>query len=100
MYVYTSGVPAAVLTFNVAGTNRKYAISGGPLYRCHVWGYTAGGAAVQKALGRTESMMVEMGCVVAVSESCKIVAQERTGFIREPPYPQGFVVKITGELQT
>lgn len=58
----------------------------------------AGGAAVQKALGRTESMMVEMGCVVAVSESCKIVAEERTGIIRDPPYPQGFVVKITGEL--
>ncbi|CAM9150596.1 unnamed protein product [Laminaria digitata] len=56
----------------------------------------AGGAAVQKALGRTESMMVEMGCVVAVSESCKIVAEERTGIIRDPPYPQGFVVKITG----
>lgn len=42
--------------------------------------------------------MVEMGCVVAVSESCKIVAEERTGIIREPPYAQGFVVKITGEF--
>lgn len=51
-------------------------------------------------MGRTESMMVEMGCVVAVSESCKIVAEERTGIIRESPYAQGFVVKITGELQT
>ena len=43
-------------------------------------------------------MMVEMGCVVAVSESCKIVAEERTGIVRESPHAQGFVVKITGEL--
>lgn len=57
----------------------------------------AGGAAVQKALGRGESMVVEFGCVAAVSEDCKIVAEERTGLIREPPYTEGFLVKITGE---
>lgn len=56
-----------------------------------------GGAAVQKGLGPRESMMIEMGALVAVSDSCKVVAEERTGIIREPPYPQGFVVKITGE---
>lgn len=56
----------------------------------------AGGAAVQKTLGRGEAMMVEMGCVVAFAEKCKIVAEQRTGFIREPPYSQGFNVKITG----
>lgn len=42
-------------------------------------------------------MVVEFGCVAAVSEVCKIVAEERTGLIREPPYAQGFAVKITGE---
>lgn len=52
---------------------------------------------MQKALGRGESMVVEFGCVAAVSEACKIVAEERTGLIREPPYAQGFAVKITGE---
>lgn len=52
---------------------------------------------MQKALGRGESMVVEIGCVAAVSEACKIVAEERTGLIREPPYSQGFTVKITGE---
>eukprot|EP00752_Nemacystus_decipiens_P002106 g2013.t1 len=56
----------------------------------------AGGAAVQKALGRGESMVIEFGCVAALSEACKIVAEERTGLIREPPYAQGFAVKITG----
>lgn len=56
-----------------------------------------GGAAVQKALGRGESMVVEFGCVAAFSEACKIVAEERAGLIREPPYAQGFAVKITGE---
>lgn len=52
---------------------------------------------MQKALGRGESMVVEFGCVAAVSEACKIVAEERTGLIREPPYAQGFAAKITGE---
>lgn len=58
-----------------------------------------GGAAVQKALGRGESMVVEFGCVAAFSEACKIVAEERAGLIREPPYAQGFAVKITGKDQ-
>lgn len=62
-------------------------------YHC----FLPGGSAVQKALGRGESMVVEVGCVAAVSEACKIVAEERTGLIREPPYPQGFTIKITGE---
>lgn len=59
--------------------------------------FLPGGAAVQKALGRGESMVAEVGCVAAVSEACKMVAEERTGLIREPPYSQGFMVKITGE---
>jgi len=52
---------------------------------------------VQKALGRGESMVIEFGCVAAFSEACKIVAEERAGLIREPPYADGFAVKITGE---
>ncbi|CBJ49032.1 conserved unknown protein [Ectocarpus siliculosus] len=61
---------------------------------CYIHG---GGAAVQKALGRGESMVVEFGCVAAVSDACKIVPEERNGpLIREPPYFQGFQVKITG----
>ncbi|CAM9979225.1 unnamed protein product [Ascophyllum nodosum] len=56
----------------------------------------AGGAATQKTLGRSESMIVEMGCVAAISASCKITAEELTGLIREPPYSQGFPVKVTG----
>lgn len=52
---------------------------------------------MQKALGRGESMVVEFGCVAAVSEACKIVAEERNGLGREPPYTEGFAVKITGE---
>lgn len=56
-----------------------------------------GGAAVQKMLGPAESMMVELGCVAAVSDTCNIAAEERTGVIREPPYPLGFVVKIAGK---
>lgn len=42
-------------------------------------------------------MVAEIGCVVAYSESCKVVAEQRTGFVREPPYSQGFNVKISGE---
>lgn len=53
---------------------------------------------MQKALGRGESMVIEFGCVAAFSEACKIVAEERTGLVREPPYAQGFAVKITGEI--
>jgi len=64
--------------------------------RSHVLS-SPGGAAVQKALGRGESMVVEFGCVAAVSEACKMVAGERGGLGREPPYTEGFAVKITGE---
>lgn len=53
---------------------------------------------MQKALGRGESMVVEFGCIAAVSEACKVVAEERTGLIREPPYAHGFSVKISGEV--
>lgn len=92
-------IPLLYKRVTMSRTKRKYTIADDTLSRSHLsCGYTTGGAAVQKALGRTESMMVEMGCVVAVSESCKIVAEERTGIIREPPYAQGFVVKITGEF--
>ncbi|CAM9861517.1 unnamed protein product [Scytosiphon promiscuus] len=60
---------------------------------CYIQG---GGSAIQKALGRGESMVVEFGCVAAVSETCKVVAQERGGLSGEPPYSQGFGVKISG----
>lgn len=59
--------------------------------------FLLGGPAIQKSLGRGEKMIVEFGCVAAVSETCKVVAQERGGLSGEPPYSQGFGVKITGE---
>lgn len=59
---------------------------------------STGGGAVQKKLGRTESIVAEIGCVAAVSESCKIVAEQRAGFLRELPPAQGFVVKVEGRF--
>lgn len=61
---------------------------------------STGGGAVQKKLGRTESIVAEIGCVAAVSESCKIVAEQRAGFLRELPPAQSFVVKVEGRFRS
>lgn len=69
-----------------------------PSYDC-VSTRPVGGTAVQKTLGRAETMVVEIGCVAALSETCKIVTEERTGIAHEPPFSQVFTVKITGETR-
>ncbi|CAM9419868.1 unnamed protein product [Choristocarpus tenellus] len=55
----------------------------------------SGGAAVEKVLQRDESILVEMGCVAAYSDSCKLVVEQR-GPLHPVAYPQGFNVKISG----